>query len=214
MKIFFAKSFFSSLWKIRNRQRWWYKTYDFFRYDIWRFLRNVRRFRKELLNFYPWDYIYNLKLLRRSLQESVKSIEKGHEVDYTRLKKVEAMNRAIALILKFENDSFIEEAEAELGKVVRHDWDFTQEGEWLDKNTPEENDHNSKIYRRAEEIEEKCWKELWEIFKGDGKEGEEYRWKQAKSTVKLPEDSPDYYSALHEESSKHWDGSDMRSWWT
>lgn len=218
MKVIFANSFFKSLSRLKRRQTWWYKTYEFFRYDIGRFLRNVRKFRKELYNFYPWDYIYNLKLFRRSLQLTLEGIRNGHEVDSSRLKKVAAIERAIEIILKFENDSFIEEAEAELGSVIHHPWEF-QLGEdghgkrVIDKETQEDRDHNSKVFKRADELEEEYWGELWRILKGRSHAAEQRIWEIARLKVGESSNAGEDHEKIYEEANKKFDGSGMRGWW-
>jgi hypothetical protein len=36
----------------------------------------------------------------------------------------------------------------------------------IDNDTPEDKKHAGKVYKRARVIEDKEWKELWDIFKG------------------------------------------------
>jgi nitric oxide synthase oxygenase domain/subunit len=50
--------------------------------------------------------------------------KKGLEIDESRLKKVAAMRRTIELISNYNKDLYIEMAEAELGELVLHDWEF------------------------------------------------------------------------------------------
>jgi hypothetical protein len=219
MKLIFANSFFKSLSKLRRRGTWWYKTYEFFRYDIGRFCRNVRKFRKELWKFYPFDYIYNLALLRRSLQLTLERIENGYEVEESRLKKVSAIKRVIEIILKFENDSFTAEAESELGEIVHVPWDFeiTERGYALTTIEKEEhkahNLHNSKVFKRAHELEEKYWEELWRILKGKSFEEEERIWEMAKVKVGTTKDAAEDSDNIWKEANKEFDGSGMRGWW-
>jgi hypothetical protein len=138
------------------------------------------------------------------------NVEKyGMEVDEPRLKKVAAMRRAVELIRNYNEDNYIDMAEAELGKLILHDWEFEEiEGDpehfqLKDNDTADEKAHNRKVFDRAREIGEQEWQELWTILRGqpDG----EYQ--------KL-------YDELTEEEKKndsHWykwyDGSDMRRWW-
>jgi len=127
-----------------------------------------------------------------------KRIEKdGIEVDESRLKKVVAMKRAIQLIQNYNNDSYIEMAESELGEIIHYPWEFEGvEGKngvsrLVDKETDKEKEHNSKVFKRAREIEESEWVELYEILKGQD------------------------YSKFNKEEDwyKQFDGSGMRGWW-
>ena len=100
-------------------------------------------------------------------------IEKyGIEVDGSRMKKVEKMRRAAQLIKNYNEDLYIEMAEKELGKLVLHEWEFKEIDnnpdlfELVDKDTPEEKEHNRKVFARANEINEQEWSELWDIIKG------------------------------------------------
>ena len=115
---------------------------------------------------------------------------KGMEVNETREPKVKAMRRALELLRNNKEDNYITKAEAELGELVMHDWEFEEVdgGNYrlLDKDTAEEKEHNRKVFQRAKEIQDAEWKELWEIFKGTR------------------------YSKKY---GKKYDGTDMRSWW-
>lgn len=168
-----------------------YKFYSFFRYDIPNFLGNVWKFRKELRRHQWWDYRFTLDMLERSLTiMEIGMSTKGMEVNETREPKVKAMRRALELLRNNKEDNYIAKAEAELGELVMHDWEFEEVdgGKYrlLDKDTPEEKIHNRKVFDRAKEIQDAEWKELWEIFKGTR------------------------YSKKY---GKKYDGTDMRSWW-
>jgi hypothetical protein len=191
MKVRFADSFIESLERLITHQTWWYKTYEFIRWDIWRFFSNVWKFRKELYNHRWWDYQFTLEMLERSLIIMEKGMHTGLEVRESRDKKIQKMQRAIQLIQNVRMDTYIEQAEAELGKIIHHDWQFEEVyadgfSELVDKNTPEEKKHNQRVFQRSHEIEKEEWKELWEIFKGTK------------------------YSKKY---GKKYDGTDMRSWW-
>jgi hypothetical protein len=101
------------------------------------------------------------------------TVEKyGNEVDGPRLKKVAKMRRAIELIKNYNEDKYIEMAESELGPLALHEWEFEpvpdkpEYSRIIDRDTEEEKIHNRKVFDRAREIEEKEWKELFEILKG------------------------------------------------
>ncbi len=162
MEVHFTDTFFKSLKRLARHQTWWYKTYELFRYKIPYFFENVWYFRKELWEHRSWDYSYSLAMLRRSLTKLAHTIEfYGWEVDESRLEKVKNIKRAIWLIDRTTSDEYIEQAESELGKL-HIDW------EWSDEEyTPEQKEHNAKVFKRSHDIREADWKELWEIMKGE-----------------------------------------------
>lgn len=173
MKVQFADTFTDSLRTLIRHQTWWYKTYSLFRHDLPRFFKNVWTFRKALWNHYWFDHHGTLRFLETGLTNISDTIEKyGNEVDGPRLKKVAKMRRAIELIKNYNEDKYIEMAESELGPLVLHEWEFEpvpdkpEYSRIIDRDTEEEKIHNRKVFDRAREIEEKEWKELFEILKG------------------------------------------------
>lgn len=211
MKTNFADTFFESVERMINRQRWYWKTWDLFRYDLPNFFRNLWLFRKNLWN-HTW---YNgdgsiLPWVKTAVDDMTWRIEtRGHEVSESRMKKVAKMKRLSYLINVCVNDSFIEEAEKELGiEMILHDWEFqeipgkTMDNplgekneklyELVDKDTPEEKEHNDKILKRSHEIQKEYWEELCYIIKGPDYDT-------------LRETDEDFYKAL--------DGTDIRGWW-
>ena len=133
------------------------------------------------------------------LEKTVDTIEHhGHEVEESRMKKVEKMKRTIQLIKNVRSDEYVKLAEKELGKIKNSDW------LWTDKeDTEEERIHNKKVYERAREIEISEWKELWLIVHGQD----------------MKEFSKIYNSKTEEEKKEEsvwndwFDGSGMKSWW-
>jgi hypothetical protein len=189
MEVNFADSFEDSLKKMISHNTWWYKTYNLFRRSIPNFVKNVWRFRKPLWNHNWWDNHASLEFLQVSLTHMADNIEKyGIEIDGPRLKKVEKMRRASQLIQNYINDSYSEMAESELGELILHDWEFE---DIPDKETPEEKEHNTKVFKRTHEIESQEWNELFEILKGQdvNKFDKDYDWE------------------------KQFDGSGLKYWW-
>jgi hypothetical protein len=211
MKTQFGTTFLDSFKRMTDRQRWYWKTWDFFRYDIPRFFRNLWLFRKNLWN-HTW---YNgdgsvLPWVKTAVDDMAWRIEKhGHEIEESRLKKVAKMRRLSYLIDVCVKDDFIEEAEKEMGfEYIYRDFGFeeipdrTYDNPLGEKNeklyllkenqTPEEKESNSKLLKRAHEIEKEYWEELCAIIKG-----------------------PDY--DVLRDSDEDWDakydGSDLRAWW-
>ena len=173
MEIKFADSFGDSLKTMIRHNTWWYKTYDLFRYDLPRFFKNIWRFRKPLWNHYWFDYNGSLEFMETSYTNMVDNIEKhGNEIDKTRLKKVQAMRRAIEILKNCREDNYLAMAEKELGDLIFNDWEFEDVpdkpgfSQLVDNDTDEERVHNRKIFDRSNEIQEKEWSELFVILKG------------------------------------------------
>ena len=201
MRIKYVDTFFESFKRMVNRERWHWKLWDLFRYDIPRFFRNLWLFRKNLWN-HTW---YNgdssvLPWVKTAVDDMAWRIEKyGHEVVESRLKKVAKMRRLSYLIDVCVNDTFIEEAEKELGfEYVYYPFEFEEISgekdlyELKQNETPEHKANNSKILNRSHEIQKEYWEELCTIIKG-----------------------PDYDELRNSEEGwdEKYDGSDLRAWW-
>ena len=191
MRVEVKDSFFESVEKLVWYDSNLWKVWSAIRYDIPLFFKNVWRFRKELYNHQWWDYRYTLEMMYRSLSIMVVKLEKdGIEEDVSRGKKVVKIKRALELLKHKLDDDYIERAELELGELSNRPLDFEpvegNEGLYrmIDNDTPAEKKHATKVYKRARVIEEREWKELWDIFKG-----------KKFTTI------------------EKFDGSDMRGWW-
>jgi hypothetical protein len=190
MKIEASESFFESLERLAWYDTKLWKVWDFIKRTIPRFFKNIWRFRKELAHHEWWDYRYTLEMLYRSLVIMESKMHDGMEIRETRDKKVEKMQRAIQLLKHKLDDDYTERIEAELGKLILHDWEFEElengNHRVIDNDTPAERKHNRMIFKEAHKLEDKEWIELWNILKGT-------------------------------RYSKTWgdkfDGTDMRGWW-
>lgn len=199
MKVVIADSFWKSLDAMRRHGTWWYKTYEVVCYKIPSFFRNLWFFRKEIWEFRGWDYTFNLRLLSRSLQKTAYVMEyHGHEVEISRMKKVEKIKRAIEILNSINESVYIDKAENELGELRNLDgWSMDRE------DTQEEKDHNGSVFKLAKEIEDNEWNELWDILRGQNHQ--EYL------------DLMNILSDEEKEKRDVWnewhDGSGMKGWW-
>ena len=195
-----APTFFDSVERMINRQKWYWKTWDFLRHDMPRFFRNLWLFRKDLYNYrwYGGQHAV-LPFMKTALMNMADMIdERGLEVEQSKDKKVAKMYRAAFLMERFIEDDFTELAEQELGKLIIHGFEFEPVPDkpgysrLVDKETPEEKEHNNKVFERAREIEYQMWVELWTILQGQN------------------------YTHLSKENQSwdEWfDGSGLNSWW-
>jgi len=172
MDVQITDSFTKSLKRLMWHESKVYRVYALFRYDIAHFLKNIWRFRKELWSHAWWDYRFTLNMLERSLTIMEKGMsEKGMEVSESREPKVMKMRRALELLKNSREDNFVDRAEQELGELPRKPFEFEkmEDGNYLlvDNETPAERKHAKSVFKRARQIEEKEWKELWKIVDGD-----------------------------------------------
>jgi hypothetical protein len=206
MKIEAGESFFESLERLAWYDTKLWKVWEFIKRTIPRFFKNIWRFRKELASHEWWDYRYTLEMLYRSLSIMVVKLEKdGIEEDVSRGKKVQKIKRALELLKHKLDDDYIERVEKELGELYLNPWEFepTEDGNYrlIDNDTEEQTIHNRKVFKLASAIDDREWRELWNIFKGQ-------------STI----DYKKYLKTLPKnEQDNAWNtwfnGSDMRSWW-
>jgi hypothetical protein len=150
-------------------------TWEFIRWDIPRFFKNIWRFRRELKSFGGWDRYYTISMLRRSLITQKESMEKfSNEYEPTLRLKLYYMKRAIYLTDCILEDKFHDMAEARLGyKTVFRDFKFepiegsTSKRLVFDEESEEERQANWKIFEESSKIEKEVWNELFDILKGD-----------------------------------------------
>lgn len=206
MKVQFKDTFFESVKDLIWHETKLWKVWAFIVRGIPNFFGNIWKFRKELYSHQWWDYRYTLEMLHRSLVIMEKELSvKGIEVPAHRDKKVAKIRRAIQLLDNRLSDNFVEQAEKELGELYSNPWEFepTDDGNYklIDNDTKEEREHNSKVFKLAATIDDREWRELWNIFKGQSIL--DYK----KHLKTLPK----------EEQATAWDswfnGSDMRGWW-
>jgi hypothetical protein len=211
MKVNIAPTFIDSVKRIVNRRKWHWKTWDFLRYDMPRFFRNLWLFRKDLYNYrwYGGQHAV-LPFMKTTLLDMASKIdERGMEVEKSKDKKVAKMYRAAFLMERFIEDDFIELAEKELGDLVIHGFEFEAVPDkpgysrLVDKESDEEKDHNRKVFTRAREIEEQMWTELWTILQG-----------QQLSHYHVFQDVYEDTTGNKENAWDNWfDGSGLRGWW-
>jgi hypothetical protein len=82
------------------------------------------------------------------------------------MKKVNEIKRVIYLIDRIREDEYLKDAETELGEIQNKDWLFDDV-----EDTPEQREHNKKVFKMSHEIEEAEWKELWKNLKGGKNSG-------------------------------------------
>ena len=206
MKVEFKDTFFESVEKLVWYDSKLFKVWDVIRRGIPNFFKNIYLFRMELYNHQWYDYRYTLEMLHRSLTIMVDKLEKdGIEEDVSRGKKVAKIKRAIQLLNNRLNDNYIDQAEKELGELYSNPWEFepTEDGNYrlIDNDTKNEKAHNVRVFKLSSTIDDREWRELWNIFKGQSI----LDYKKHLKTIPKEEQEDEW--------NKWYNGSDMRGWW-
>jgi hypothetical protein len=186
-----------------------WKVWEAVRYDIPLFFKNIWRFRKELYQHQWWDYHFTLQMMYRSLSIMVVKLEMdGIEIDSHRLKKINAIKRALVILKSKIDNDYIERAELKYGEINTRPFQFepienSTSYRMVDDDTPAEKKHRTKVYSYANKLEEDEWKELWKIF--EGQDIKQFS-KLLKSKTKEEQRNNDVWG-------EWFDGSGMRGWW-
>ena len=202
MEVKFTDTFFESLQKMVNRQRWYWKAWDFLRYDLPEGIKNLRFFFSVIWRYRDWDYNFQLKILKRSLEPLAKSLRDGNEVEDPRMKKVAKIERAVEILSHIADDTYTDMAAEQLGYGV--DFSYGLFGDKPDNEEPlEVKEANRKLFQLSHDIEQKEWNELWEIFKG-----------QEPSHYTMFRDKVKEEGGNDEDSWNRWyNGTGMNRWW-
>ena len=150
------------------------RVWELFRYDLPRFFRTLWVFRKALWNYRWYGGHHSVfALMADAIKDIHTNVERrGIEEWISKEKKVEAMKRCVYLLNLFADDSFVEEAEKELGLEMT----FRDHFEPLEDRpdlyrlvedlTLQEHEINKHILTRAREIQDLGWKELIHLLNG------------------------------------------------
>lgn len=183
--------------------------YYLFRYNLSSFIRNIWFFRKALFEYRNWDHSHTLFMLKTCLIDIKDAVNNSHEIEKSKIKKLNKIDRAIYLLDRFIKDDFIELAEKELGEIKIGNINFIECKDnkdllemKFDDLSDEDLKHQSLVFERSIELESQMWSELFTILKG----------KNAEDYIKHPEDMNDY-DKIQEFYDNQYDGSGLRGWW-
>ena len=202
MKVKFADSFFESLDRMITRERWYWKTWDWIRYDFPKGVYNIYYFWRVVWNFRPWGHHGQLSLWEKSMPRLRDGIQNGNEIDISKDKKVYQMNELIDIIGRINEDYYIKYAEEILGYEV--DTSYSIFGDKPHDEEPQIiKDRNREIYDLSHELEEEDWENFYRILKGQ--DNKEYR-KIYNGLSEEEKRDPNHYH--------NWfDGTGIRGWW-
>lgn len=196
----------------------WFKSIYYFFIDFSIFISNIWKFRRELWEHRWWDYTFSLQMLYRSVSIMERGMHNGLEVEETRNKKIQKMQRLLELLDNKINDRYIELAERDLGyEMILKPFEFEEidnvreNGEKLyrmvDVETDEEKKLNQKIFDRSREIEETQWKEIWRIL--EGQDIGDYN----NQMLDIMQDKKVNSTNRKSEWNDWFDGTGLRGWW-
>jgi hypothetical protein len=102
MEVKFTDSFFESLERMVNRERWYWKVWDFFRYDLPKGVKNIFFFWKVIWKFRSYDNSFTQNIFARALERQAKYMEiNSNEVDESLTPKIQMMkNRLLTIRVK------------------------------------------------------------------------------------------------------------------
>ncbi len=144
---------------------WWW--------NFRRFFVNVWIFRRELASFRPFDYSFNLAILKRSLEETADLLDSEHACAVGSEGRAEEIRSFLDCLEHFENPTSL--AEARLG--YRHNWELwldqmdkayddpdSKEGQFIRMPVLERSDADKQFWEVTHKIEEEMWDKAWEKF--------------------------------------------------
>lgn len=131
-----------------------------------RLIKNIWFFRKELWYHRNFDYIFSLIMLRRSLQGLEGSTRINASSGSFHFENIlKSLNEAIAIIESIEESDYVEKARLAL-KL-----EFTSSDVFKEENggyrLVDLSGHESKIFDKATELEEKEWRRLFVLLAGE-----------------------------------------------
>lgn len=156
------------------RYTWFDKARRFLFRDSPNFFKNIWKFRKALWHHRWWDYSGTLHFMEIAIEDISKNIEeRGIEVENSRMKKVNKMNRGVEILKNIREYRYFDIVETELGRAYNSkkvEFVPCEENpnyyEMVDYDTDEEREFNNQYFARVTELENQEWAELWEILKG------------------------------------------------
>lgn len=96
---------------------WYGRLYSYLFRDLPNFFKNIWRFRKALWNHHWWDSYGTLHFIEIGVEDMSKNLEtKGIEVEHSRLKKVNKMNRVVEILKNIRESRYFDIVETEMGR--------------------------------------------------------------------------------------------------
>ena len=201
MKVKFTDSFFESIDRLITRERWYWKTWDWIRYDFPKGVYNIFYFWRVVWNFRPWDSSYQFSFMQRGLPRLREAMANGYEIELSLNKKLEKVDIMIEILNRMEEDNYISYAEKALGRSV--DTSYGILGSNDEQEPTEVTEANREIFDLSTKLEEDDWNEFIYLLKGQ--DMKDYKEIHDKLSEEEKRDHDHYYTWF--------DGSGIKSWW-
>jgi hypothetical protein len=201
MKVKFADSFFESLHRLTVRERWYWKTLDWIRYDFPKGIYNIFYFWSVVWKFRPWDSSYQFSFMQKALPRLREAMASGLEIELSLNKKLEKIDTMIEILDRMKEDDYIAYAEKALGNNVNTSYGIF--GDQGDEEPTEITESNREIFDLSTKLEEDDWAEFVYLIKGQ--DVQEYK--------KIHDALSDEEKRDHDHYYKWFDGSGIKSWW-
>ena len=153
-------------WKFKVKYPW---------YDFRRGIQNLYTHFSIVWRSGDFDYGYVLRMLKFKLERLEKSLQEGYEVDEDRLPKIEDIKRCIELLNNKIEDNYAERCGYLYDGVktefvpVDKDENGEQLYEMVTTRTKQTNEEVREIFKKAHDLEQKEWEEIWETIKKGNK---------------------------------------------
>ena len=153
-------------WKFKVKYPW---------YDFRRGIQNLYTHFSIVWGSGDFDYGYVLRMLKFKLERLEKVLQDGYEVDKDRLPKVEDIRRCIELLNNKIEDNYAERCGYIHGDSkhefvpIEKDENGEQLYELVVTRFTQTDEEVREIFKKAHELEQKEWEELWETIKKGNK---------------------------------------------
>lgn len=201
MKVKFADSFFESLDRLITRERWYWKTWDWIRYDFPKGVYNIFYFWRVVWNFRPWDSSYQFSFMQRGLPRLREAMSNGYEIELSLNKKLEKVDIMIEILNRMEEDNYTAYAEKAIGRSVDISHGFFGSND--EQEPTEVTEANREIFDLSTKLEEDDWNEFIYLLKGQ--DMKDYKEIHDKLSEEEKREHDHYYTWF--------DGSGIKSWW-
>lgn len=157
---------FKWFWKFKVKYPW---------YDFRRGIQNLYTHFSIVWKSGDFDYIYILQMMKFKLERLESILQNGYEVDKDRLPKIEDIKRCIELLNNKIEDNYAERCGYVHGDAkydfvpVEKDDDGEQLYEMVVTRTTQTDEEIREIFKKAQELEQEEWEELWETMKKGNK---------------------------------------------
>jgi hypothetical protein len=196
-----------SLWFSRK----WYFV-EMWYHEKMRYIKNIILFNKMAKNYYPWDYQSQIDLFVFGLETLANYMEKrGHEVDWSRNKKVAAIRELVHLLKNgYENGvdgEYLGKGEENVITHVTEYEDGSTGFEVIDEESKKIKEESSKRYQEELKKARKAYFDrVFYLIKGQDL-GEQF------GSQRDDENLEEFYKRWDKFYEENFDGSGIQGWW-